>query len=469
MELGYLSEDIVYTIALGLLSGIGPQTQRQLVLSFPTFHALFQAEQRDLAKILPSTLTPAFYQSLHEEAHEWKSAEGKAQALLDQHIQANIVPIPISSLCYPPLLRTIANPPVILYAKGHIPLLRQTNTIALVGTREPTPSGKNVAHFLASHFAERGYCVVSGLAKGIDAAAHEGVLDVHGKTIAVFGTPLDQVYPAKHKQLAERILEEEGLLVSELSLGQRAYRSAFVQRDRIQSGLSLAVIPVQTTLDGGTMHTVSFAKAQQRLIACPLPLSSEKGANQYEGIYALLQDTYPHVYSFQASSVGQSDLPSRLQQMKDALLMTQKQEECDRAILHESSLEDEGASRFSEDKGSHPTVELLPRDRSAVQTDGCQGDDMEAVSPTVTKTPPRGGEASLTALLVADETVSSSPKRVRPRSRAKKQGAKNLSQPLLPDALPLESSDVLATPPTESKVAESRAAYRTDCVQASLW
>ena len=461
MEPGYLNEDIVYTIALGLLSGIGPQTQRQLVLSFPTFHDLFHADHRDLAMLLPSTLMPAFYQSLHEESREWKSVESKAKAILDQHLQANIVPIPISSPFYSPLLRKIAHPPVILYAKGSIALLRQTNTIAIVGTREPTPSGENVARSLAKHFAELGYCVVSGLAKGIDAAAHEGVLDVHGKTIAVFGTPLDQVYPAKHKPLAERIVEEEGLLVSELPLGRRAYRSAFVQRDRIQSGLSLAVIPVQTTLGGGTMHTVNFAKTQQRLIACPLPLSSEKGANKYEGIYALLQDTYPYDSSFKASSVGQSGLLSRLQQMKDALLMTQQPEECEHAILYESSLEQKLPSQCSE-KGRHPAAELSPRDKPVAPTDGHQEEEMDGVSPPVTKTPP-------TALLVADEMAPSPQKRRKSRPRPKKQETKSSPQLLLSDALPLESSDVLATLPPGESVAESRAVYRADCVQASLW
>jgi DNA processing protein len=104
----------------------------------------------------------------------------------------------------------------------------------------------------------------------------------------VFATPLNKVYPAENKQLARRILEEGGAWISEIPLLKSTHRNAFVQRDRIQSGLSVAVIPVQTDVEGGTMHTVRFAEKQHRLLFCPTPIEGEQHLKQYAGVAALL-------------------------------------------------------------------------------------------------------------------------------------------------------------------------------------
>jgi len=187
------------------------------------------------------------------KAHEiWK--------LSQQH---NIQIISRDSLHYPKCLSQISNPPVLLHVLGNIDAINR-DCIAIIGTREPTEYGINAAKKLGALFAERDYVVVSGLANGIDAAAHQGALEVNGLTVAVLAHGLDTVYPSKNKELADAILRNNGALVSEYSLGTKMNRSYFVARDRIQSGLSLGVFVVETGIKGGTMHTVESCKEQKR-------------------------------------------------------------------------------------------------------------------------------------------------------------------------------------------------------------
>lgn len=136
----------------------------------------------------------------------------------------------------------------------------------------------------------------------------------------MLGTPLNTIYPAENRSLAECILTASGLLLSELPLGSPGFRRAFVQRDRIQSGLSLAVLPVQSTLEGGTMHTVGFARAQGRLIACPSPVKNEAQARQYEAIRSLIQEEGRSTYVFKASLVHESELLQRLLEQRERML-----------------------------------------------------------------------------------------------------------------------------------------------------
>jgi DNA processing protein len=163
------------------------------------------------------------------------------------------------------------------------------NAVAVVGTRNPTKTGQRTAFEVSQYLASQGYSIVSGLALGIDTAAHEGALAAMGVTVAVFATPLDKVYPAKNRSLADYVEESGGALVSEWPIGRGTSRQAFVFRDRIQSGLSIAVIPVQTDIEGGTMHTVKYAEKQGRLLLCPRPIPEEADMSQYAGIIHLVQ------------------------------------------------------------------------------------------------------------------------------------------------------------------------------------
>lgn len=169
---------------------------------------------------------------------------------------------------FPNRLATIENSPVILFVKGDISCLNSEHAVAVIGTRKPTQFGLAAAERLGRLLAESGIIVVSGLALGCDAGAHRGCVDVKGKTVAVLAHGLEKVYPSSNKMLADDILNNSGCLVSEYPPGTPARPTNFVERDRIQSGLSDGVIVVETGIKGGTMHTVKFCLEQGRKLAC---------------------------------------------------------------------------------------------------------------------------------------------------------------------------------------------------------
>lgn len=164
---------------------------------------------------------------------------------------------------YPGLLREIHDPPAVLYRKGAYGFERPC--LAIVGSRRPTFYGVTVAKRLALELTRLGYCVVSGLARGIDTAAHEGALEAGGPTAAVLGTGIDIVYPPENLELFRRI-GDQGAILSEFPLGRRADRSSFAMRNRIVSGMSVAVVVVESAVDGGAMITARFAGEHGRLL-----------------------------------------------------------------------------------------------------------------------------------------------------------------------------------------------------------
>ena len=164
---------------------------------------------------------------------------------------------------YPKLLRQIHDPPIGLYRKGAYAF--EHPCIAIVGSRRTTLYGQAVARKLGAELAGRGFCVVSGLARGIDTAAHEGALSVGGRTAAVLGTGLDIIYPPENLDLYRRIAET-GAILSEFPFGRRADRQSFAMRNRIVAGICEAVVVTESDVDGGAMITARFAGEQGRLI-----------------------------------------------------------------------------------------------------------------------------------------------------------------------------------------------------------
>lgn len=181
---------------------------------------------------------------------------------------AGVEAIPFFDKRYPRRLRDIDNPPVVLFTKGRIEALNAANSVAIVGTRKPTQFGERAAQRAGRFAAQLGMVVVSGLALGCDAKAHEGCVEGRGIGVAVLAHGLDKVYPAANRDLADRILDCGGCLVSELPIGMKPARWTFAYRDRIQSGLSDGVLVIETDVRGGTMHTVDFSKRQRRALAC---------------------------------------------------------------------------------------------------------------------------------------------------------------------------------------------------------
>lgn len=185
---------------------------------------------------------------------------------------------------YPKLLKEIHDPPIGLYRKGSYGFTHPC--IAIVGSRRTTLYGQGVAKKLGAELGRLGFCVVSGLARGIDTAAHEGALSVGGKTAAVLGCGIDIVYPPENLALYRQI-EEQGAILSEFPFGRRADRQSFPMRNRVVAGMCEAVVVVETDVSGGSMITARFAGEQGRLIfAVPGRIDQNTSA----GCHQLIRD-----------------------------------------------------------------------------------------------------------------------------------------------------------------------------------
>ena len=195
------------------------------------------------------------------------------------------VSIPARDVRFPAALAAIHDPPHTLWVKGDLDALRAP-CVAIVGSRAASPYALEVARQLGADLARRNVTVVSGLARGVDSAAHRGALEADGRTVAVFGCGVDVIYPPEHRALVERILER-GALVSEFPLGTPPRREHFPQRNRIISGLSLAVVIVEAAEGSGSLITADFALEQGRaVLAVP---GNVLGGRNY-GAHALLRD-----------------------------------------------------------------------------------------------------------------------------------------------------------------------------------
>ena len=186
-----------------------------------------------------------------DEALEWE------QAHADHHL------IALDHSAYPALLLDTADAPPLLYAKGHLDAL-SLPTLAIVGSRKASRQGIDLTYSLARRIAARGVSIVSGLAKGIDAAAHRGALAAKGRTIAIAATDAISVYPRQHKELASNIVSQGGLIVTEYPLGSKTLRWHFPKRNRIISGISLGVLVAEAGLPSGTLTTATHAINQGR-------------------------------------------------------------------------------------------------------------------------------------------------------------------------------------------------------------
>lgn len=213
--------------------------------------------------------------------------EAAAAQLIDKHSDAEINIAVIDDSDYPVVLALAPDAPPVIYWRGNVGPIGASSA-AVVGTREPTELGVRIAERLSGHLASHGVAVISGLALGIDSVVHRAALMADGYTAAVLAQPLDTVAPASNRKLAWDILESGGALIAEHPLGKVTDRFEFARRDRIQSGLSRIVVPIQTGITGGTQNTIQAAKKQQRPIWVPR-IDREVGHEKWEGIEALLK------------------------------------------------------------------------------------------------------------------------------------------------------------------------------------
>lgn len=191
-----------------------------------------------------------------------EEAEDIAQKIISTSEREGIGIISYYENDFPRILRETIDedgklaPPLLLFYKGDISIIKMP-CIAVIGTREITPNGEKAGLYISREFAKRGFCIVSGLAIGCDTVGHKGALEVDGKTIAFLAHGLDSIYPSQNKELADEILLKGGLLLSEYPIGMEVNRYNLVARDRLQAGLSMATIVIQTGEKGGTMHAAN--------------------------------------------------------------------------------------------------------------------------------------------------------------------------------------------------------------------
>lgn len=213
------------------------------------------------------------------------SALFEADNLIESCSKLGIEIISIRNRNYPIRFRELKTPPLIIYGKGNLNLINYENAIAVIGTREPTNFGRKAGYKLTKYFVENGLIVISGLALGCDTVAHRSCLDHNGKTIAILPNGLDKIYPKENSKLADEILAKGGALISEYPIGTIPRRNNFIQRDRLQSGLSKGICVIESDRESGTMHTTNFAFEQHKIIgALSHPekyLSSKSNGNKY--------------------------------------------------------------------------------------------------------------------------------------------------------------------------------------------
>jgi DNA processing protein len=248
-----MEDDRALWIALGQIHGLGGQGFCRLLSHFGAPASIYAANFAQLRSIVTESVARAICAGPDVAAVaptlEWlKQPTNHLITLADEH--------------YPKALLEISDPPPVLFAKGHLSWLN-SRSIAVVGSRSPSPQGEKNAEDFSQALCQQGFSVVSGLALGIDGAAHRGALKANGATIAVVGTGLDMVYPARHRELAHQIVER-GLMLSEFSLGTPSRAQNFPRRNRIISGLSLGCLVVEANLQSGSLITARLAAEQGR-------------------------------------------------------------------------------------------------------------------------------------------------------------------------------------------------------------
>jgi len=247
--------DLKYWLGFNRVQGIGPAKLRLILDQFGDLASAWEASPQQFEQLGIDKKTIKNFITTREEV--------VLEAELDRTIRASIDIIVWSSSNYPKFLKEIPSPPPVLFVKGKI-LPGDEWAIAIVGTRRYTVYGRQITQELTGALVRSNITIVSGLARGIDGFAHQAALDSRGRTIAVLGSGLDNLYPAENRALAERIIDGNGALISEYGLGIPPDARNFPARNRIISGLSLGVVVVEAGIRSGALITSSFALEQDR-------------------------------------------------------------------------------------------------------------------------------------------------------------------------------------------------------------
>ncbi len=294
-------------ISLNMTPQIGPRSATKLLEKFGSAENVFHAARRDLeslrlrAESVESILKREFHDKAAEELESIRAMGGDVLILDDGS--------------YPYLLREIDDPPITLYVKGDWLACFDAPCVAVVGSRRCSTYGENAAEMLARDLASNGICIVSGLARGIDTAAHRGAIRGNGRTIAVLGTGIGQVYPKENAKLVDEILSSGGAIVSQFPLETPPLKDNFPYRNRIISGLSLGVLIVEASERSGSLITARLAMEQNReVLAVPGNITSKNsfGTNYLIKSGAALVQQWQDVVSALPSEISAAILPPKI-------------------------------------------------------------------------------------------------------------------------------------------------------------
>lgn len=279
------SQELQAWLRLTLSPGVGNTTARKLLAAFGSAPAIFDQSAATLRQLGSDKLASALQNEPPSLAAQLQTTLDWLQGGEDRRIAT------LGDAAYPAPLLNIEDPPLMLYMLGVLANRANTatetiaNSLAIVGSRNPTPQGESNARQFARAFGSAGLCVVSGLALGIDGAAHDGAMLGGGDTIAVVGTGLDRVYPKKHLALAHRIARQ-GMIISEFPLATPPLTANFPKRNRIISGLSRGTLVVEAALQSGSLITARLAAEQgKEVFAIPGSIHSP----QSRGCHALIK------------------------------------------------------------------------------------------------------------------------------------------------------------------------------------
>jgi len=271
--------DLKDWLRLALTPGVGPVTARKLLKAFGLpAHIWGQAPdalRHQVGPALALTLetVPTDLEDAWTRLSDWLQGDPNRHALT------------WADAAYPPDLLQIPDPPLVLYAQGDLQCLQEGTRLAMAGSRNPTAQGLQTAHDFACHLAASGVCIVSGMALGVDGAAHAGALDGGGQTVGVVGTGLDRVYPSRHRELAHRVVRQ-GVLISEFPLGTQPLPANFPKRNRLIAGLSQGTLVVEAALASGSLITARCAVDMgKEVMAIPGSIHSP----QARGCHALIR------------------------------------------------------------------------------------------------------------------------------------------------------------------------------------
>ncbi len=262
-----LSQDTYRLLTWLCLPKVGVVTIRNIAMTS-------KVHSWDINLLKENKVLPNFDDGLLNEART------KADNILDSCREHEIAVISILDESYPPLLKNIKDAPPLLYVKGSMKSLH-SKCAAVVGTRKASEAGLKIAGKVAHSLAENGYSIVSGLALGIDTASHKGVLEISGITIAILAHGLHTIAPSSNKALAQEILDKNGALISEHPPGTPARPPEFVRRNRIQSGMSLFSVIIETGEVGGTIYQAQFTKTQGKEVYVIIPPNDNPIYNQF--------------------------------------------------------------------------------------------------------------------------------------------------------------------------------------------